>query len=63
MIAGWYRLLYQRVEAEPLANIRDVDAKRFVWKTLSLSLGSPMPSSQTMVFNLIAKPSGDTVVT
>ena len=32
-------------------------------KILSLSLGSPIPSSQTMVFNLIAKPSGNTVVT
>ena len=34
MIAGQYRLLYQRVEAEPLANIRDVDAKRFFWKNI-----------------------------
>jgi len=32
-------------------------------KTLSFDLGSPIPSSQTMVFSLIAKPSGGTVVT
>ena len=24
------------VEAEPLANIRDVDAKRFVWKNIEI---------------------------
>ena len=62
MIAGWYRLLYQRVEAEPLANIRDVDAKRFVWKTLSLGLGSLIHLSRTMDFSLIANPSEGIVV-
>ena len=45
------------VVAEPLANIRDVDAKRFVWKNIGI------PSSWIMVFSLIAKFSEDTVVT
>ena len=52
------------VEAEPLANIRDVDAKRFIWKKiLSLGLESPVPSSQKMVCSLIASPSGGIAVT
>ena len=29
------------VEAEPLANIRDVDAKRFVWKNIVNQFGIP----------------------
>ena len=29
------------VEAEPLANIRDVDAKRFVWKNIFTQFGVP----------------------
>ena len=29
------------VEAEPLANIRDVDAKRFVWKSIVTRFGVP----------------------
>ena len=29
------------VEAEPLANIRDVDAKRFVWKNIVSRFGIP----------------------
>ena len=29
------------VEAEPLANIRDVDAKRFVWKNIVTQFGIP----------------------
>ena len=29
------------VEAKPLANIRDVDAKRFVWKNIVTSFGIP----------------------
>ena len=29
------------VEAEPLANIRDVDAKRFVWKSIVTWFGVP----------------------
>ena len=51
------------VEAEPLANIRDVDVKRFVWKNIVTQFGIPILSSQTMVFSLIAKPSGGIVVT
>ena len=31
----------KRVEAEPLANIRDVDAKRFVWKSIVTRFGVP----------------------
>ena len=29
------------VEAEPLANIKDVDAKRFVWKNIVTRFGIP----------------------
>ena len=29
------------VEAEPLANIRDVDAKRFIWKNIITRFGIP----------------------
>ena len=29
------------VEAEPLANIRDMDAKRFVWKNIVTQFGIP----------------------
>ena len=29
------------VEAEPLANIRDVDAKRFIWKNIVTRFGIP----------------------
>ena len=29
------------VEAEPLENIRDVDAKRFVWKNIVTRFGIP----------------------
>ena len=29
------------VEAEPLANIRDVDAKRFIWKNIIIRFGVP----------------------
>ena len=45
------------VEAEPLAKSKDVDAKKFVWKILSLGLESLVPSSQKMVCSLIVKPS------
>ena len=31
------------VEAEPLANIRDVDAKKFVWKNIVTRFGVPHP--------------------
>ena len=29
-----HELLYQVVEVEPLANIRDVDVKRFIWRNI-----------------------------
>ena len=29
------------VEAEPLANIRDVDAKKFIWKSIVTKFGVP----------------------
>jgi len=44
------------VKAEPLANIRDVDAKKFVWKNIFTQFGILIPSSRTMDFNLIVKP-------
>ena len=50
------------VESEPLANIRDVDTKRFVGKTLSLGLGSLIHLFRTMDFSLIANPSEGIVV-
>ena len=31
----------KRVEMEPLANIRDVDAKRFIWKNIVTRFGIP----------------------
>ena len=31
----------KQVEAEPLANIRDVDAKRFIWKSIVTQFGVP----------------------
>ena len=43
------------VEAEPLANIRDVDAKNSSGKALLLDLASLMCSSQIMDSNLIAR--------
>ena len=52
----------KRVEAEPLANIRDVDAKKFIWKNIITRFGSLIPSSQIMVFSLPVSPSRDTVV-
>ena len=50
------------VEAEPLTNIRDVDVKRFIWKTLLLDSGFLMLSSRIMAFNLIVRPSRNTVL-
>ena len=50
------------VEAEPLANIRDVDAKIFVLKNIVTRLASLMCSSRTMDFSLIARCSENTVV-
>ena len=51
------------VEVEPLANIRDVDAKKFVWKALSPDSESLIPSSRTTASNSIANLLGDTAVT
>ena len=31
----------KRVEAEPLANTRDVDAKRFIWRNIVMRFGVP----------------------
>ena len=51
------------VEAESLANIRDIDAKKNLFKRiLLLDLGSLIPSSRTMCFSLIVKLSGDITV-
>ena len=41
------------VEVKPLVNIRNMDAKRFVGRTLSLGLESLIPSSRTTDFSLI----------
>ena len=49
------------VETEPLANIRDVDAKKFIWRNIVTRLGSLEPSFQIMDSNLTAKPSEDIV--
>ena len=49
------------VEAEPLANIRDVDVKRFVWKNIFTRFGVPHVSSQTTAFSSTAKCLEDTV--
>ena len=43
------------VEAEPLANIRDVDAKRFIWKNIVTRFGVLVCLSRTMAFSLTAK--------
>ena len=51
------------VETEPLANIEDMDAKRFVWKNIVIQFGILIHSSQKMDFSLIAKPLGGIVVT
>ena len=49
------------VETKPLANIRDVDVKKFVWKNIVTRSGSLVPLSRIMAFNSIAKLSRDTV--
>ena len=43
------------VKAEPLSNIRDMDAKDLFGKILSLGLGSLILLFLTIVFSLIAK--------
>ena len=50
------------VEVEPLANIRNVDAKKFLWKNIVTRFGVPTPSSQIMDFSSTTNPLGDTVV-
>ena len=50
------------VKTEPLANIRDADVKRFVWRNIVTRFGIPRVLSQTTGSNLTARPSGDTVV-
>ena len=49
------------VEAEPLANIRDVDVKSLSGRVLLLDLGFLIPLSLIMAFNSIAESSGNTV--
>ena len=43
------------VEAEPLANIRDVDVKRFVWKNIITRFGVPYALISDNGFSLTAK--------
>ena len=42
------------VEAEPLANIRVVDAKKFVWKNIVTRFGVPRTFISAMAFSLTA---------
>ena len=49
------------LEVEPLANIRDLDDKKFVWKNTVTRFRVPHSLSRTMVFSSIVKPSGGTV--
>ena len=48
------------VKAEPLANIKGMDAKKFVWK--NIVTGSLVPSSRTMAFSLTTNLLGDIVL-
>ena len=41
MVASQHGLLQQVGEAEPLANIKDMDAKRFFWKNIVTRFGIP----------------------
>jgi len=51
------------VEAEPLSNIRDIDAKKFVFgRILLLDLGFLTTLSRIMSSSLTKKPSGDIAV-
>ena len=43
------------VEAEPLANIRDVDAKKFIWKNIVTRFGVPHVLISNNVFNSTTK--------
>ena len=46
------------VEAEPLANIRDADAKKFIWKNIVTRFGVPHTLISTIDCSLIVRPSG-----
>ena len=50
------------VETEPLANIRDVDAKKFIWKNIVTRFGVPHSLISNNGFSLTVNPSGDTAV-
>ena len=43
------------VEDKPLANIKDVDAKKFVWKNIVPRFGVPLCSSRTTAFSSTTK--------
>ena len=49
------------VEAKPLSNIRDMDAKKFTWKNIVTHLESLIPLSQTIDSILTVKHSRDVV--
>ena len=51
------------VEAEPLANIRDVDAKKFVWKNIVTRFGVPCTFILDNGLQFDSKFSRDIVVT
>ena len=51
------------VEAEPLANIRDVDAKKFVWKNIVTRFGVPRTFILDNGLQFDSKFSRDIVVT
>ena len=50
------------VEAEAVANIRDVDAKKFIWKNIINIFGVPKTLIQTMDYNSTIRLSRRTVV-
>ena len=50
------------VEAEPLSNIRDIDAKKFVWKNIVIRFVIPRTLISDKGFSLIVKPSSNIVV-
>ena len=50
------------VEAELLANIRDVDVKKFIWKNIVTRFEVPYALISDNVFNLITKLPGNTVL-
>ena len=50
------------VEVEPLANIRDVDVKRFIWKNIVTRFGVPNILISDKGFNLTARLLGSIVL-